>query len=185
VRFYVGDPDNGGQLIVNSDGISESMLDRVNARELIIARLENWIVPESFKNEKMIFAVVDPDNLVDDVHGSNNKAWNLISSGFDPSTNAVEVISQEEKFIPDSRFRLFPNPVQSTATFEYAIESNVQVELSILDMQGRKVKNLFVGTRMQGIYQEEISVKDLDPGIYFYHFKTGSYFESGKIMVVE
>ncbi len=185
VKFYLGDPDNGGQLIVNNDGLSEAILNQVNAREPVIARLDNWLVPESIKSETMIFAVVDPDNLVDEVHESNNKAWNLISSGFDPSTAIEDLIFKEEDFIPDSRIRFYPNPVQSIATFEYAVESSAQVELKVLDMQGRQVKNLIIGTRMPGIYQDEISVQDLDPGIYFYRFKAGSYFESGKIMIVD
>ena len=47
----------------------------------------------------MIFAVVDPDDMVEEVHENNNKAWSLIGSGFGPETNAEDVISEEGNFI--------------------------------------------------------------------------------------
>ena len=139
VKFYLGDPDIGGQLIANKDGVSEVLLDQVNAREPVIAKLENWIVPESIKNETMIFAVVDPNDLVEEVHENNNKAWSLISDGFGTSTNDENVIPDNLSRRNEHRVQLFPNPVQTEAVFQYSILEHSRAELSLNDMQGRLV----------------------------------------------
>jgi hypothetical protein len=147
VKFYLGDPDNGGQLIANKDGISEVILDQINAREPVIAKLENWIVPASIKNETMIFAVVDPDDVVEEVHENNNKAWSLIGSGFNATTSVEDVIRDESKIPQENRIELFPNPVQSTGTFKFSVESTGQVEISVYDIQGKKI---FIDSQLLG-----------------------------------
>ena len=185
VKFYLGDPDNGGQLIANKDGISEVMLDRVNAREPVIAKLENWIVPGSIVNETMIFAVVDPDELVEEVHENNNKAWNLIGSGFGSPTDTEDVIPDNALSGNENQVLLFPNPVQSNAVFRYSITTNSQVELSLFDMQGRQIEVLINEPKSPGIYDYEISRDNLEPGVYFYRFKEGDHLESGKMIILD
>jgi hypothetical protein len=185
VRFFLGDPDNGGQLIENKDGLSEASVDQVNAREPVIAKLENWIVPESVKNETMIFAVLDPDNLVDEVHENNNKAWNLISSGFNAPTSTEEFMHQEDQQASAVHIKLSPNPVQSSGTFEFTVESTARVELSVIDMQGRLVNVLFNEIKTPGVYHHEISTDDFSQGIYFYRFKTGHEIETGKMIILD
>jgi hypothetical protein len=185
VRFYLGDPDNGGQLIENKDGLSEASLDRVNAREPVIAKLENWIVPESVKNEDMIFAVVDPDNLVDEVHENNNKAWSLIGSGFNAPTTLEDLFPDEGPLSVTNHIELFPNPVRSTANFEFYLDATSRVELSVLDMQGRLVDILFSEVKPPGIHHHEISTGNYSKGIYFYRYKSGSDVETGKMIILE
>jgi len=185
VKFYLGDPDNGGQLIVNKDGISEVVLNQVSAREPVIARLENWIVPASIKNETMIFAVVDPNDLVEEVHENNNKAWSLIGSGFGTSTDTEDVIPDYTVPGKKNRVQVFPNPVQTQAIFRYSILTQNQAELSLFDMQGRQVEILINEPKSPGTYNHEISRENLEPGVYFYRFKAGDYMESGKMVILE
>jgi hypothetical protein len=185
LKFYLGDPDNGGQLITNKDGISEVILNQVNAREPVIAKLENWIVPTSIKNETMIFAVVDPDDLVEEVHENNNKAWSLIGSGFGTSTDTENLFPDNATSGNEKRVQLFPNPVQTEAVFRYSILTSNHAELSLFDMQGRQVELLFSELKSPGTYGQEISKENLEPGIYFYRFKAGDYIESGKMVILD
>lgn len=185
VKFYLGDPDGGGQLITNKEGISEVMLDQVNAREPVIARLDGWIVPGSIINETMIFAVVDPDDQVEEVHENNNKAWNLIGSGFGSPTNTEDVIPDNAMSGSKNQVLLFPNPVQTNAVFRYSVTTNSRVELSLFDMQGRQIEMLINEPKSPGIYDYEISRDDLEPGIYFYRFKEGDHIDSGKMIIMD
>ena len=57
--------------------------------------------------------------------------------------------------------------------------------MSLYDMQGRLVEFVFREMKSPGIYDHEISVEHLDPGIYFYRFAAGDHRESGKMMVQE
>jgi hypothetical protein len=156
----------------------------VNAREPVIARLDNWIVPASIKNETMIFAVVDPENLVEEVHENNNKAWSLIGSGFGP-TDTDDIISREAINGKEGQIQLFPNPIQSTAVFRYVVDSPSRIDLAIYDMQGRLVEMIIGETKLPGTYEQHISREGYESGVYFYRFRSGDQFESGKMIIMD
>jgi len=125
------------------------------------------------------FYLDDPDNLVEEVHEHNNKAWTLIRSGFNSPTGVEGIISDEDNPLLQNHVELFPNPVQYSGTFKFSVESTALVELSILDRQGRLVDILFSEIRTPGIYHQDISVDRFNQGIYFYRFKSGKYVEIG------
>ena len=79
IRFFIEDPENGGTLIVNENGQSDINVPPVNSRGIAVASLENWRVPEQVSKDTKIYALLDPDNLIDEVHEDNNKAWNLLN----------------------------------------------------------------------------------------------------------
>jgi hypothetical protein len=129
------------------------VLDQVNAREPVIARLENWIVPESIINE---------------------------------TTDLEDGVPDEDKLKLTNCIELYPNPVKSSSTFKYNVESTGLVELSLLDPQGRLVEILRKENRMPGTYHHDISVDHFKPGIYFYYrFTEGNYVEIGKLVIME
>lgn len=80
---------------------------------------------------------------------------------------------------------LFPNPVRASGSFKFSVESTGQVEISVLDMQGRLVDILFSEIRTPGIYHHDIFVDDFRKGIYFYRFRAGNYVEVGKIVIMD
>jgi hypothetical protein len=185
VKFFLGDPDNGGELIVNDDGISEVVLEQVNAREPVVARLENWIVPTSVENHSMVFAVVDQENLVEEVHENNNKAWNLINLDFGNPTSTDDFKYEGTEFTRENRIALFPNPVRDAATFRFAVEEETNIELSLYDLNGRLIKNLYTGHKTPGVYFQTVYTSDLNEGIYVYMFSAGGHQETGKFIVIK
>jgi hypothetical protein len=52
-------------------------------------------------------------------------------------------------------------------------------------MQGRQVEVLISEPKSPGIYEHEISGAKFGPGIYFYRFKEGGHFESGKMVILD
>ena len=85
----------------------------------------------------------------------------------------------------EKRVQLFPNPVQIQAVFRYSILNHNRAELSLYDMQGKQVELLFNELKSPGTYDHEISMENLEPGVYFYRFKAGDYMESGKMVILE
>ncbi len=79
IRFFIGDPGNRGTLIVNENGQSEVNIPPINSRKFAVASLENWKVPGQVSKDTKIYAVIDPDNEIDEIHEDNNKAWNLLN----------------------------------------------------------------------------------------------------------
>ena len=64
-------------------------------------------------------------------------------------------------------FNIFPNPVENSATIEYQLKSDSQVQLSILDTSGHEISKLYMGSKVAGIYSEIWETKNFVNGIYF------------------
>lgn len=80
LRFYLGDPRNGGSLITNTDGQSEITVPPIPPRGEVVLALPRWQVPPGLPSDTRIYAVLDPAEGVDEVHEDNNIAWNLLGS---------------------------------------------------------------------------------------------------------
>jgi hypothetical protein len=79
VRFYQGDPDDGGRPIGQDQIIAT--LSRANGPQTVGT---SWVV--SGVGEQRIYAVIDPDNELEEMHDedtdvNNNKGYNLIRIG--------------------------------------------------------------------------------------------------------
>jgi fibronectin type 3 domain-containing protein len=67
----------------------------------------------------------------------------------------------------------YPNPFNPTTTIEYSIPYTSEVNITIYDILGREVRNLFAGTKDSGVYKVKWNGKDnkgvmVSSGIYFY-----------------
>lgn len=71
VRFYLGDPSQGGTFL------AEVPVDPIPARGEFVAVHEGWIVPpEAIGNR--IYAWVDPQDDFTEIHEENNLVWNYV-----------------------------------------------------------------------------------------------------------
>ncbi len=79
VRFYVGDPDSGGTLIQSTGGKTEFTTDDfIPARGSKIISFD-WTLPDNLPFYPRIYAVIDPENQIDEIHESNNKGWKVLA----------------------------------------------------------------------------------------------------------
>lgn len=184
VRFYLGDPDDGGLLIQNIEGKSIASLDQVNAREPVIARLDDWIVPGLIEEETKIFAVIDGDNLIEEVHENNNKAWNLIRQGFGNPTALPEIQPDKDGSENETYLKVYPNPVNGTANFDYRLRIDSEVEIFVYSIQGTLVKVVQQEHVPAGQYSVILNTDNLDAGLYYYTFSTENTAKSGKLIVM-
>lgn len=101
----------------------------------------------------------------------NNKTDIWISkTSFYPDWGAVD----DEQIA--SSFHLnqnYPNPFNPSTTIGYYITKPGNVELSIFDVSGRKIRTLYQGFRGRGEYKENFDAKGLASGIYFYRMTQG------------
>lgn len=68
--------------------------------------------------------------------------------------------------LSDNSFSNFPNPFQNRTTIEYELTQSENVNLSLIDVNGRLVKQLYSGSKSQGIHSIELNGSDLSSGIY-------------------
>ena len=76
--------------------------------------------------------------------------------------------------IPDGFFlnQNYPNPFNPDTEIEFGINIAGQIELSIFDNLGRKIKTLSNGFFSPGKYKAIFNASDLSTGIYYYQLKT-------------
>ena len=78
VSFYLGDPANGGTIIIGLNG--ESIVEtpgKIPAQGALKAGLQ-WKVPSDLPAFPRIYAVIDPGNSMIEIHESNNIGWWVI-----------------------------------------------------------------------------------------------------------
>lgn len=183
VRFYVGDPDDGGELIVSVDG--ESTLTTTNgiAAQRTTDVQMRWIVPSNLPQNPRIFAVLNEDADFNEIHRNNNKGFNVLSP------NNIITSNEEiaESTIPES-FKLhqsYPNPFNPTTTIGYELPQNTAIKLEVFNVLGQRVATLVDGVQPSGFHEVRFDASSLSSGLYLYRLTTESFSETKRMMLIK
>lgn len=85
-------------------------------------------------------------------------------------TTSVATINKEQTIadaISELSIELYPNPFNPVTTIRYTIPQNGLVDVSVFDISGRKVNNVFNGYLERGVHSVEFDGRNLSSGIYF------------------
>jgi hypothetical protein len=187
VRFYVGDPDSGGTIIVGTNGETEvSTSENIMARENTFVEMK-WIIPHGLPQHPRIYAVIDPDNEIDEIHENNNKGWSVLGKEW--------IVGVVDKMTPDlpTTYALkqnYPNPFNPITTIKYEIPEPVDVEIRIYNILGRLIYILVDEHQQPGRYEYKWSGETdtngyVSSGIYLYQIKAGDYIHTKKMVYVK
>lgn len=66
----------------------------------------------------------------------------------------------------DYKFASYPNPITNQANITYQLKATESVNLSIFDIQGRKITVLVNSRQASGVYQLQWNRKGVRPGVY-------------------
>jgi hypothetical protein len=83
-----------------------------------------------------------------------------------------EPTSVGEQLKSEMNFSLFPNPSQGVSNLSFTNSKNQRFEIEIVDLQGKKIKEIFVGDLSEGAKELQFNVKDLYSGLYLVSVKT-------------
>ena len=81
----------------------------------------------------------------------------------------------EDGDVPEE-FRLwvnYPNPFNPSTTISYSLPLAADVRLTVVDMQGRQVKERIFGTRPAGTHHISFDASNLPAGVYLYRLTAG------------
>ncbi|MCF8234663.1 MAG: T9SS type A sorting domain-containing protein [Bacteroidales bacterium] len=98
-------------------------------------------------------------------------------------------VGTEAEQLSKTEMTAYPNPFSHSITFEFNLEQNKKVELSIYDLQGRMIRTIADEYLNAGTHKftwdgtNDPGVK-VDPGLYFYIFKTENEVTSKKISLI-
>lgn len=83
----------------------------------------------------------------------------------------------------------YPNPFNSGTVIRFSLVSAAQVELSLYNVAGQRVRSLVRGSKGQGIHEvrwdgRDESGRNLSSGVYFCRLSTGSDVQSRKLLLL-
>jgi photosystem II stability/assembly factor-like uncharacterized protein len=102
----------------------------------------------------------------------------IYSTNYDPSLSTHDL--QLNQVV---NLRNFPNPFQHQTTIEYELTQSGYVDINLLDMNGRLVKNLFSGQKQNGTHTIQMNASDLNQGMYLIGFKMNESVLYHKVIV--
>ncbi len=117
------------------------------------------------------------DTLIFKDFAYNSEANAIILAGQTGPAGFSEMNNTEELFC------IFPNPAIATVTLEYQMLNKAWVKVSLLDLSGHTVKNLFSGYKNQGMQQFVLDCNDLEAGIYLIRLQSDKEILTKKLVV--
>ncbi|MCB9219919.1 MAG: T9SS type A sorting domain-containing protein [Ignavibacteriales bacterium] len=187
VKFYLGDPNNGGTVIQSTDGKSIfSTNDFIEARGSKIISFD-WQVPNDISIYPRIYVELDPENKIDEIHEENNLGWKVLPL-YDNTTDVESEINLPTKFELSQNY---PNPFNPTTIIKYSVPNVVSnfssnnVELKVYDVLGREIKTLVNQKQKAGNYEVSFDAKELSSGVYFYRLQSGDFIQTKKMMLLK
>jgi len=79
----------------------------------------------------------------------------------------------------------YPNPFNPATSIDYSLPFKEFVTLKIYDILGREVRSLVNEEQSAGNYSFNVSLADLNSGVYFYTLRAGSYSETRKMLLLK
>lgn len=61
-----------------------------------------------------------------------------------------------------------PNPAAAEQMLRFALDATTRLRIDLLDVNGRRVREVFAGEVAAGLFSLPVDVSDLEPGAYFY-----------------
>lgn len=97
-------------------------------------------------------------------------------------------ISQQSNSIEDatvnsSILSLAPNPARNSSTLQYLVQEPGTVKVELMTTSGKLVEAYQHSAGMKGVYQQEINLDGLAPGLYLVRLVNGSHAEVTKLIV--
>ena len=80
---------------------------------------------------------------------------------------------------------IYPNPFNPITTIEFFVPNNMLFDLSIYNIQGRIIENIFSNHLGTGSQSFSYNAKELSSGIYFIQLKTSSFTDYSKIILIK
>ncbi len=96
-------------------------------------------------------------------------------------------VSVRQPTVENIDFRLyqnFPNPFNPSTTIQYELSVSADVQLSLYNFLGQKVKTIFEGFQTAGLHRIEFQARDLSSGVYIYEIKSGRLIEQKKLLLL-
>ncbi|MCW5908559.1 MAG: T9SS type A sorting domain-containing protein [Chitinophagales bacterium] len=163
-QFYLGHPDSANAVLLQD--LSGNTLHTVNNFS-VPAQGRSKVVFQTLMNKHyaevpQIYIVIDPNNLIDEIHEDNNRGTNIAY------TNAI--VSGIAETEPEISFeaKLAPNPSAETTELRFALPKDADVDIALFDVTGRQLQTLYQKKGLwAGKYMVPVQTASLAKGVYY------------------
>lgn len=151
-------------------------------REAWTDAVMQWVVPESLPNHPRIYATLDEDDAIAEIHTNNNKGFNILS--------VAGAVANEDPLGDDvlpGTVRLsapYPNPFSHAAQIPYEIGTPGEVVIDVYDVLGRRIIRLEEGMRAAGKHSSVWEAAGQANGMYILRLQTEQGSHTRKVMLL-
>ena len=182
VRFFVGNPDSGGVPIIGNGGLTQlSTVGTIAERGYQNLQM-TWTVPGGLNGITRIYGVIDPDNVLSEIHEDNNRGFAELTvlgvTGVSPGNTAGLPGAFE-------LFQNYPNPFNPGTFIQYNLPHASHVSLKVYNVLGQEVSTLVNETRPAGSYNVHFNGSGIASGVYFYRLQAGSFVQTKKCLLLK
>lgn len=78
---------------------------------------------------------------------------------------------------------IFPNPATDQLTLRYFLSESSRVNLQIIDLSGKAVKQIVNGTMAAGEHLQHISIGQLPKGVYLVRMQTPEMVQTERLII--
>jgi hypothetical protein len=181
VKFYVGNPDSGGTLITGTKGETEVFTEEsIPARGSKMVEML-WEIPGDLGTYPRIYAVIDADDDLPEIHENNNTSWAILQK-----STASAIPSDQTEGIPQNYAltQNYPNPFNPETVIEFTVPTRQKVRLDIFNMLGEKIVTVVDGEVSAGTHAFRFDGRNLSSGVYFYRLNAGSFVQTRKMILL-
>jgi len=164
--------DNSSGLTILPSG-EHDMLLNPPAFTLLGRRALFWTSKENYSAKARGWAIVNTESSSSVFSQFKIKKF-AVRCVKDTFTTAI---NNNSGSVPDS-FKLkqnYPNPFNPTTTIEYNLPISEEIKISVYNVLGKKVRELYSGKQTAGTHNISFSETDLSSGYYFYKLESTNH----------
>ena len=79
----------------------------------------------------------------------------------------------------------FPNPFSDITKIQYSLAQTANVQVFVLDTQGKAIATLANGQKPAGVYSVDFIPTTLSSGVYFLVLKSNNYVETKRMVLIK
>ncbi|MGA9294536.1 MAG: T9SS type A sorting domain-containing protein [Ignavibacteriaceae bacterium] len=122
---------------------------------------------------------------------SNNSQGVWLDNIFFPTNSKLVTGVESQRNIPltFNLFQNYPNPFNPSTTIKYSLAEESLVKLTLYDILGRKIKDIFTGRQNSGQHEIGFNASDISSGVYFYtleaDYNNGLFKDTKKMILIK
>jgi hypothetical protein len=182
VRFYLGDPANGGTPIVGTGGLTDVSTDGPIAAQGVGEVEMDWVVPSGLSQTETLYGVIDPENTMVEIHDDNNVGFVPLSPAGPTGVQPQAVRPLPDRYVLEQNY---PNPFNPMTVIPYELPRRSHVTLTVYDLLGHSLATVVNDDKEAGRFHAIFDARNLASGVYFYRLQAGDRVMTRKMLLVK